>query len=80
MSQMPTEALSEIADECQDIAEALMQISDDTNELLRKGEQAEILKYLATLPATLAELFGSATHKVVETAIVEASEIIQLSE
>jgi hypothetical protein len=80
MKQSPTETLSEIADECQSIAEMLEQINDDTNELLLKDEQVEILKYLATLPATLAELFASASHKVVENAILEASEIIKQSE
>ena len=80
MSQSPTETLSEIADECQSIAEMLEQINDDTNELLLKDEQVEILKYLVTLPATLAELFASASHKVVENAILEASEILKQSE
>ena len=80
MSQTPTETLTEIADECQDVAEALEQISNDTTDLLLKDEQVEILKYLATLPATLADLFGSVSHKVVVNAILEASEIIKQSE
>lgn len=80
MSQKPAETLAEIADECQDIAEALTHINDYTNELLLKDEQVEILKYLATLPATLAELFATATHKVLENAILEASEVIKQSE
>lgn len=80
MKQSPTETLAEIADDCQNIAEMLMQINDDTNELLLKDEQVKIMQYLATLPATLAELFGSASHKVVENAILEASEFIKQSE
>ena len=77
MSQSPADTLSEIADECQSIAEMLEQINDETTDLLLKDEQVEILKYLATLPATLADLFATATHKVVENAILEASEAIK---
>ena len=77
MSQTPAETLTEIADECMSIAEMLEQISNDTTELLLKDEQVEILKYLVTLPATLAELFATATHKVMENAILDASEAIK---
>lgn len=80
MSQTPADTLSEIADECQDIAEALEQINSDTTDLLLKDDQVEILKYLATLPATLADLFATATHKVLGNAILEASEVIKQSE
>ena len=80
MSQKPTDTLSEIADECQDIAYMLEQVNNETTDLLLKDDQVEIMKYLATLPATLADLFATVTHKVLENAILEASEVIKQSE
>lgn len=73
MSINPTETLTEIADECETLAEMLEQISKDTTDLLLEGKQVEIMKYLLTLPATLADLFAWASHKVLVNAIHDAS-------
>ena len=77
MSQTPAETLEEIADECLLFAEMLEAVSTETTELLLKDEQAEIMKYLASLPASLADLFATCTHKVLENAILDASEAIK---
>lgn len=70
MSKDTAERLKEIADECQNIAEMLMQISGDIDEVLLS--KTEMDAHLSRLPVILTDVFSSATDEITQYAMRKA--------
>jgi hypothetical protein len=73
MNQDTAERLKEVADECQDIGEFLMQISSDIDETLLSKKDTEA--HLARLPQILADAFSRATDRITQYGMRKALDI-----
>lgn len=70
MSKSTAERLSEVADECQEISDLLIQVIGDITETLIQNDDAEA--HLARIPQLLADVFLSTSDELVTDAMRKA--------